>query len=175
MKLTVYRSFQKAEIDIPSVPLYNSKEIPYRRYVMGNDLNNARLRLTAGNYTCVLCKENIYYTSTRRGVAPLLQWLEEGLPLDGFSAADKVVGRAAALLYRLLGVRELYAAVISRGALEVLNQGGIAVCYDTLTDGIINRAGNGPCPMEAATRDITDPALAPAAIRLALQKLQQAH
>ena len=138
-----------------------------------NDLQKARQQLESGNYTCVLCREETIITSCHRGVRPLMELLETDV--TGFSAADKVVGRAAALLYRLLGVRELYAAVISRGALEVLNQGGIAVCYDTLTDGIINRAGNGPCPMEAATRDITDPALAPAAIRLALQKLQQAH
>jgi len=142
---------------------------------MTAELNEARELLAAGGYTCVLCKAGRTYTSTRRGVAPLLGWLEEGTDLTGFCAADKVVGRAAALLYRLLGVREVYAAVISRGALEVLEAGNIAVCYDSLTDGIINRAGTGPCPMEAATRDITDPAQAPAAIRLALEKLRQAH
>lgn len=142
---------------------------------MTTELNQARELLAAGGYTCVLRKEGRTYTSTHRGVAPLLGWLEDGTDLTGFSAADKVVGRAAALLYRLLRVREVYAAVISRGALEVLEAGGISVCYDTLTDGIINRAGTGPCPMESATKDISDPALAPEAIRRTLEKLRQAH
>ena len=62
--------------------------------------------------------------------------------------------------------------MISRSALEALNKGGIPVYYDTLTEGIINRAGTGPCPMEAATKEISDPALAPAAIRKALEALQ---
>ena len=139
---------------------------------MTADLNKARQLLASEGYTCVLCREEQCYTSTRRGVAPLLQWLDEGTPLEGFSAADKVVGKAAALLYCLLKVKELYAAVISQGALEVLKKGGIPVCYDTLTEGIINRAGTGPCPMEAATKEISDPALAPAAIRRALEALQ---
>ena len=139
---------------------------------MTADLNKARQLLASEGYTCVLCCEEQRYTSTRRGVAPLLQWLDEGTPLEGFSAADKVVGKAAALLYCLLKVKELYAAVISRSALEALNKGGIPVYYDTLTEGIINRAGTGPCPMEAATKEISDPALAPAAIRKALEALQ---
>ena len=139
---------------------------------MTADLNKARQLLASEGYTCVLCLEDKFYTSTRRGVAPLLQWLDDGTPLEGFSAADKVVGRAAALLYRLLRIKALYAAVISRSALEVLEQGGIPVYYDTLTEGIVNRAGTGPCPMEAATKDISDPALAPNAIRRALEALQ---
>ena len=140
-----------------------------------HDLESARSLLEKGNCTCVLCRDGSTVTDSRRGVRPLLELLESETDFHGYSAADKVVGRAAALLYRLLGVREVYAAVISRGALEVLEAGNIAVCYDSLTDGIINRAGTGPCPMEAATRDITDPAQAPAAIRLALEKLRQAH
>ena len=139
---------------------------------MTADLNKARQLLASEGYTCVLCREDRFHTSTRRGVAPLLRWLEEGTELEGFSAADKVVGRAAALLYCLLKVKELYAGVISRGALEVLEESGIAVYYDTLTEGIVNRAGTGPCPMEAATKDISDPGLAPAAIRRALEALQ---
>ena len=98
---------------------------------MTTELNQARELLATGGYTCVLRKEGRTYTSTHRGVAPLLGWLEDGTDLTGFSAADKVVGRAAALLYRLLRVREVYAAVISRGALEVLEAGGISVIHDT--------------------------------------------
>ena len=71
---------------------------------MKNDLKKAIDILNSGQYTCVLCKDNEIHISTERGVKPLLEWLESGIALKGFSAADKVVGKAAAFLYVLLGV-----------------------------------------------------------------------
>ena len=138
---------------------------------MNQDLQKAKQLLAEGTYTCVLCLAERVYTSTRRGVAPLMGWLEEGTDLRGFSAADKVVGKATAMLYCLLGVRSVYARVMSRAAVAVFEQQGIPYFYDTAVDAIQNRAGNGLCPMETATRNISDPALAPDAIRKALAAL----
>ena len=139
---------------------------------MSADLMNARAVLTAEGCTCVLCRGDTYYKSTRRGVAPLMGWLEENLDVRGFSAADKVVGKATAFLYCLLGVSAVHANVISQAALEVLQQQGIRVSWDQQVDAIQNRTGDGLCPMELATRQITEPEAAPAAIRTALQKLR---
>ena len=75
----------------------------------------------------------------------------------GFTAADKVVGKAAALLYALMGVSSLYASVISEGALTVCKSFGISVEYGALAQNIINRRGDGFCPMEQAVADISDP------------------
>ncbi len=119
-------------------------------------LKKAREMLSCGAYTCVLVGEGEIYTSTLRGVKPLAAWYSCGKCFSDFSAADKVVGRATAFLYILLGVRELYAAVISAPALTLLSEHGISVEYGTLTENIINRAGDGICPFEAAvlgTRD----------------------
>ena len=55
------------------------------------DLNRARALLTDGGYTCVLCRGDVFHTATHRGVRPLVDWLDSGLDLRGFSAADKVV------------------------------------------------------------------------------------
>jgi hypothetical protein len=136
------------------------------------DLDRAKTLLQAEGYTCVLCMGDRIHTSHRRGVAPLMELLDQRTDVRGFSAADKVVGKATALLYRLLGVRAVYAAVISQAALEVLSEGNIDTSYGTLVDHIINRTGDGPCPMEAATKDISDPTDAPAAIRQKLRELQ---
>lgn len=138
---------------------------------MKNDLMNARELLATGDYTCVLCRSDSIHTATERGVKPLLNWLEEGLDLQGFSAADRVVGRATAFLYCLLGVREVYARVMSRPAAEVLQSAGIAAASDQLVDGIINRKGTGPCPFEAAVMDIRDPQEALAAIRRKMEQM----
>ena len=139
---------------------------------MGKDLENACAVLAREGCTCVLCKGDIYYKSTRRGVAPLMGWLEEGIDAKGFSAADKVVGKATAFLYCLLGINAVHANVISDAAVDVLQEHGILLSYGQRVAAIQNRAGDGLCPMEMATREISDPADAPAAIRAALARLK---
>ena len=138
-----------------------------------DNLLKARSLLESGNYTCVVCKEDVLYTTSRRGVAPLLDWLDSGTDLTGFSAADRVVGRGAAFLYCLLGVKEVYARVMSRPALEVLSAYGITAGADTFVEGIINRAGTGPCPFEAAVMDIPDAETALNAIRRKRRQMQE--
>ena len=142
---------------------------------MNIDTANALALLNRGEYTCVLCKGTNHHTSTQRGVKPLLSWLDSGLDLKDYSAADRVVGRATAFLYCLLGVREVYARVMSRPALEVLSSHGIHAEAHTLTDGIINRKGTGPCPFEAAVMDIQNAREALAAIRSKLAQMEQSQ
>ncbi len=119
--------------------------------------------LEAGEYTCVLAKENRVLTSHDRGVKPLLGLV--GQDLEGCDAADKVVGKATAYLYCLLKIRRLWAGVLSKPALEVLEKAGIAVEYKTLTAHIANRSGDGICPFEAAVADAQDAEEALAIIR----------
>ncbi len=129
------------------------------------DLKNAKNILQAGDYTCVLCKGNETVSSCLRGVKPLVSWYAGGREFSGFSAADKVVGKATAFLYTLLGVKAVYAGVLSRSALEALTGHGIETQYGTLVENIINRAGDGICPFEQAVLDISDSQTAYAAIR----------
>ena len=89
---------------------------------MEKDLLTAKQLLEQNNCTCALCQGDTVFTSTLRGVKPLLNFLEAGTDLQGFCAADKVVGKGAAFLYCLLGVRAVYAPVMSQAALEVLRQ-----------------------------------------------------
>lgn len=135
-----------------------------------NDLNKAKALLEQEDYTCVLCLGDTVHTSRHRGVRPLMELL--GTDVSGFSGADKVVGKATALLYCLLGIRQLYAKVISDAAIEVLRAHGIPVQWGTRVAYIVNRTADGRCPMELATEHISDPALAPDAIRKKLKELQ---
>jgi len=134
------------------------------------DLQKARNLLDAEGYTCVLRKGDCLHTSRRRGVQPLMELLGEDL--SGFSAADKVVGKATALLYCLLKVKAVYAAIISEAALEVFSKNGIPVQWEQKVPFIVNRDGTGRCPMELATEHISDPALAPDAICRKLEELK---
>ena len=139
---------------------------------MEKDLQKARELLNELGCTCVLCLHKETVTSDRRGVAPLLDLLDSGRDFSGFYAADKVVGKATAFLYCLLGVRGVYAPVMSIAAVRVLTDHGISVSCDRLVEGIRNRTDTGPCPMEAATGEIEDAAAALVAIRQTLGTLQ---
>ena len=122
-----------------------------------SELDLARDILEQNGFTCVICKDGKTLTSTERGVKPLVLWYKGSEDMKNASAADRVVGRGAAFLYLLLGVRELYAQVVSKPALELLTKNGVSVTYGTLADNIINRRGDGICPFEAAVLNITDP------------------
>ncbi len=135
------------------------------------DLERAKALLTEGGYTVVLCGGDTTHTDTRRGVAPLLALLDRGEAVTGFSAADRVVGKAAAFLYLRLGVTAVHATVMSEPACDLLAAHGVAVTYDTLVPAIRNRAGDGYCPMEQVSLPHTDPAEAELAIRKRLAEL----
>ena len=136
------------------------------------DAERAKELLAKNSFTLVLVKEKNVYTSERRGVAPLLELLNGGADVRGFSAADRVVGKAAALLYCLLGVKEVYAEVMSELAQKALLSHGIFCESARTVPRIINRTGDGPCPMEAAVEHIDDPAAAKLAIEEKLKRMQ---
>ena len=140
---------------------------------MSADLERAKEILAQGNYSCVLCKEDKVHTSFEQSVLPLLRWLGTGTDTSGYCAADKVVGKAAALLYCLLGVRCVHGNVMSSAAVKVLRRHGIEAHWDTLTEFIRNRADTGLCPMEAATAQIDDPETALPVILATLAALQK--
>ena len=132
---------------------------------MKQDLGKAIAHLQNNGCTCVLCRNDDLWCSTDRGVRPLLTLLDSGKSYAGYCAADKVVGRATAFLYCLLQVRCVHAGVLSDGAAQVLADHNIPWSCDRRVPGIRNRTDTGPCPMEQATQDITDPDAALAAIR----------
>lgn len=141
---------------------------------MNYDLTKALNLLKNVGYTCVLCRKDIVYCCVGRGVKPLLDFIDNGTDLNGFSAADKVVGNAAAFLYVILGVKEVYAQVISKSAAHTLEQHGVKVYRDKSAEYIVNRTGTGRCPMEEAVADISEPTAALTAIRKRLKELKTA-
>ena len=139
---------------------------------MNKDLAKAKKILLDTGATCVLCKGGSRVESQLRGVTPLVDLLDTFMDFSGYSAADKVVGKATAFLYCLLEVKAVYTPVISEQALQVLQQHGIDAQYDLCVPAILNRRKDGFCPMETATRHIDDPETALDAIRSTLEKLR---
>ncbi len=108
-------------------------------------------RLHKGGRSLVLARGTSIRSFDGRGVADLYRLLtEEPATLRGASVADKVVGKAAAALMALGGVRELHADVISEAAFPLLATQGVHVSYVRRVPGIRNRSNTGPCPAEAS-------------------------
>ncbi len=98
-----------------------------------------------------------------RGIKPILEAFNENV-LFGSEVIDKVVGRAAALVMVQGGVKYCYAINISEGAAQVFADYGIDFEYESISPYIVNRTGDGVCPMEQAVRGITNPEAAIEAI-----------
>lgn len=144
-------------------------------YSLNNNLINAKKIFETGKYTCVICKDDIVITSVFKGVRPLVDWLESGVNFKDFSAADKIIGRAAVHLYILMRVDSVYASVMSKGAFELLSANNIKASYDILTDVIINRKGDDICPMEKAVAGIDDSIEAFSKIKETISILNKIH
>lgn len=137
------------------------------------DLDRARAALPG--HTLALCRGGEVVTSDLRGVMPMLGFLREGRDLSGFCAADRVVGRAAAMLFAKAGVRAVFAEVMSDGAAALLAAHGIDASCDVRTAAIENRQKTGLCPMESAVAGIEDIDAGIAAIRRRAEELRAGH
>jgi iron complex outermembrane receptor protein len=114
--------------------------------------------LREDGHSLVIANGEEIRTFNRRGVADLFDLVENDISfLNGAIVADKVVGKGAAALMALGGVKHLHTDVISVHALEVLNRAGIKTEYITLADNIMNRDRTGFCPVETLCRDISEP------------------
>lgn len=134
------------------------------------DLQIAKQRL-AGHTIC-LCKGGKCLYSDERGITPMMDLIERGVDLTGYSVADKVVGRAAAFLFVKCGIREVFAVTLSEGGRAVLEAHGIPVRYGVLAEKIINRAGTDMCPMEKATANAQTAEEAYLILKEKLRKMQ---
>ena len=118
---------------------------------MSEALEKAKKRLIEGEYTCVIDE----FFSKERGIKPIMDWLRAGA--IGSVCADRVIGKAAAMLLVYGGVKELYAEIISEHALEFLETADVLVSFGEKTKYIINRKGDGMCPMEERALNLSDP------------------
>lgn len=126
---------------------------------METNLQTCKDILLENNHlTCVVKSGNTILRSEARGIAPLLGWIAaDKHALRGAAIADKVVGKAAAMLMVYGGAARVYAAVISEPAADCFEKNGVAYTYDRKVDHIVNRAGDGMCPMEQCCLAIDSP------------------
>lgn len=126
-------------------------------------------------HTLALCKCGEVITSDKRGIAPMADFIREGYNLFGYSAADRVVGKAAAMLFVKAGIKEVFAQTLSESAKDFMEKHGIAVSYEKLTDYIVNRNKDGMCPMESVVFDIQDVDEGVVKLQAKLEEMRKQH
>ena len=107
---------------------------------------------------CSLVVKNhgIVTTYSKPGVRDLEYLLDHGPEmLHGATIADKVIGKAAAAMVVVGGVKELYAEVMSKKAIPFLEEAGIAYTCGTLVDTIKEEGDR--CQLEKITAPATTP------------------
>jgi Domain of unknown function (DUF1893). len=104
--------------------------------------------LHEGNHSLVVANGDVV-TFDGRGVSDLYNLFREDPSfLDGADVADKVVGKGAAALMISGKIHAVHADVISEPALELFAQSAVKVSYGIVVPNIINRKGDGICPLE---------------------------
>ena len=119
---------------------------------MNKNLSKAKELLCEGAALVIVTGDGVL-TYNERGVKSLLSVQSS---LSGASVADKVVGKAAAMMMVRGGVAEVYAEIISKPALGVFLSHGTVCHYGTLVPNVINRTNTGICPMEQAVLGVDD-------------------
>jgi len=114
------------------------------------------------NHSCVVqTAAGEILTSDERGIRPPLRWLrEDPAVLKNAAVADKVIGKAAALLFAYGGVKSIWAECMSDAAINFLSSTGIAFEYATRVEAILMRNGSDICPMERRAAELCDPTAA---------------
>lgn len=98
------------------------------------------------------CKE--YYQNRINDIKDILK--ENDSALKDAVIADKVIGKVAASILTVAGVKEIYADVMSKYAVPVLEENHIKYEYKFLTDYVINNDKTGMCLMENKYKDEKD-------------------
>ncbi len=119
------------------------------------DLELAKEIMNNEELTLALVKdEECFFKSKERGIKPLyIALINHKDRLKGASAADKIVGKGAALLYIRGEVNNIYAKVISKSSVEVLEKQGIFIEKEIMVPYIKNRDKSGMCPIETMAEE----------------------
>jgi len=114
-----------------------------------------RLGLSIVKNSCVL------FESGQRGVYGFLDAVEkEGSMLEGASVADRVVGKAVALLCAYAKVRAVHGMTMSEAGRTVLRRYSVYHEWQDLVENILTVDRAAVCPFERLVGGVSDPQVA---------------
>lgn len=125
----------------------------------GTDLEYAKKEFEKRGSAFIIAKDRkILAESTKRGVAPFF-FAVNGLhdQLEGTSLADKIVGKAVALLSAYSGIVSVYTPLVSIPAVGVLDEHHIRTEADRTVEMILNQNRTDQCPIEKLVLQCSSP------------------
>jgi hypothetical protein len=123
------------------------------------DLEAAKSRLNERRLTlCIARYGEIVFESTSHGISGLLeaiQTLED--KIEGACVADRVAGKAIALLCVYAKIKAVYASTASTKAKQLLEENNIHVEWGDLVENVLDPQKRTICPFEKLAAEISDP------------------
>lgn len=124
---------------------------------MITELCNVTKYLEEG-YSLVAIRDGSLYKSSDRGILPIFRPMVSNQEFfkDSY-VADTIIGRGAAMLLVLSGVKGVYGAVMSESATDVFRKFNVMFESGELVPYIKNRNNDGLCPIEKSVAKAVDP------------------
>jgi len=130
------------------------------------EIQKAIAELEKNEYSCVVLKDDKLYRFNGIGVKPIISNLDINKTFfEDALIADKIIGKAAALLLVMSKIKMVYGAVMSQTAIEVFENNKTSYQYGEKVPFISNRTSTGMCPLEQSVADIDQPEKAYIAIK----------
>ncbi|UCF44857.1 MAG: DUF1893 domain-containing protein [Candidatus Bathyarchaeota archaeon] len=123
------------------------------------DLEIAKTQLRRKELTLAIVKNGkvLFETHSHR-ISGFLDAIEKlGNVLEGAAVADRVAGKAIALLCVYAKISNVYAEVLSKKAKAVFEKNGVRHEWKALVKNVLDLNKSGVCPFEKAAADISDP------------------
>jgi len=123
------------------------------------ELGNCQKRLNEKSLTLSIVKNGkIIFETVSNGISGFLEAIEKfGDGLEGTSVADRVNGKAIALLCVYARVKAVYALILSKGAKSVYEKYAIHHKWKGLVENILDVKKAGICPFENLATEISNP------------------
>jgi hypothetical protein len=138
------------------------------------DLEIAKKQLYEKQLKLVIVKDRqvLFQTDSHR-ISGFIHAIDNlGVKLSGASVADRVGGKALALLCVYAGIHEVYAEVLSKKAKAVFEANEVTVAWKQIVDNVLNSEKTDVCPFEKVAADITDPRVSYAVFKALLTKMK---
>lgn len=122
------------------------------------DIDIAKALLEKGELTLAIVKnEKIIFQSREKGIKPLFTVVNDlKEELRGSSVADRVTGKAAAMLCVYADIKELHTKILSENAVKILLDSHVLYEYEKNTPYIKNRDQTGMCPIETLSLKVNN-------------------
>jgi hypothetical protein len=126
--------------------------------LQADDLYVAEQRLKQKNLALVIARRGkVVFETNSQGISGLLKAIEElDKAAKGSSVADRILGKAAALLYIYAEVFAVFAVTASEKGIRALRDHNVLCRFENKVPYILNYKRNDICPFEKLVINITN-------------------